>query len=120
MIETADLLDMERELDRRGFVRRLFAIGAGIAASGALVRAADKVAALDDPHMWFLQAAKRPANGKIINLTDWDALLDSDYVRTQLVDAVNHAAPFIEVMRSKLPPTIRVVSHYEALRIDRS
>jgi hypothetical protein len=44
MIETANLLDMEHEISRRGFMRRMFAMGAGIAASGALARAADALA----------------------------------------------------------------------------
>jgi hypothetical protein len=44
MIEVVDLLGLEREIDRRTFVRRMFALGAGFAASGAIVRAVEALA----------------------------------------------------------------------------
>ncbi len=38
MIESADLLDLERAITRRSALKRIFAIGAGIAVGGELVR----------------------------------------------------------------------------------
>lgn len=106
MIETADLLDMERELDRRGFMRRLFAIGAGIAVGGALVRAVDAVSS----HHWDYIAAEPDAFEGVVRFdsrvvctqADWDKLLEEAYVKTQLVSAINAATPFKDSMRRKL------------------
>lgn len=47
MIDVVDLLGLEQEISRRSFVRRMFALGAGFAASGAIVRAVEQMAPAD-------------------------------------------------------------------------
>lgn len=67
-------VDCGATISRRSFVRRLFAIGAGIAVGGELIR-------LADPGLWT------PTSGFVANLVTWDALLEEDYIKREITTA---------------------------------
>ncbi len=93
MIDTADLLGMQEEIDRRSFMRRLFAIGAGVAASGVLVRALSALA--PSPYgVSILDTIAEPHRlVNVATVADWDALLREHYVQTQIIAAISVATP---------------------------
>lgn len=121
MIETADLLDMERELSRRGFMRRMFAIGAGIAASGALVRAADAMASLGPKRLYELTVdpAGQLAIATVEDLSQMLKRVYSDPFRQSIVADSELMAMFQSHMRDHEAAVARdrraIIGYFEVM-----
>lgn len=91
-------------IDRRSFVRRLFAIGAGIAVSGELIRRVELIVP-PEPQMSGRALLTLYEQGRIpVTLADWDALLHEDYVRAHIVEAYSLETPFLGKLRAAKRP----------------